>query len=168
MTAQVEKRTAGSPPERISEQSYATALMFLMVAAFLYKFPDYFVSHIATRVVGALLAALGVIGLGFELGKLSSDRKLGSDNLGVGLGCGLLWAVFYYSFDSLIVNIIAFLFLTFSAYGTALAAIQMVRSLCLSPGTVRWSALKRLSLVLGQLTGFILAVLQIVQIIRGG
>jgi len=159
--------THDSQSAEISERGLATALMFLAVAAYLYASPNYFVLHVASRLVGAAFAVIGVFGLGIELARLDSGKRYGLNNLGFGLGFGLLWAVLHYRSDSLLISILIFPMLMLAANGIALAVIQMVKSIY-SPHELKGRpAPKGLLLVAGQLAGFVLTVLQIVQIARG-
>ena len=71
------------------ETGIALALSFLTTSAFLYFFSQYLEVETLARVLSILLAFIGVIGLGIELNKLvGQERKLGVDNVGIGLAIG--------------------------------------------------------------------------------
>ena len=73
----------------------ALAFTFLAIAIFLYFLPNYFKILTATKAAAIVFGVVGVIGLGVELNKF---KRIGFDNLGIGLAFGVVWATLFYFF----------------------------------------------------------------------
>ena len=76
----------------------ALVLALPSIAVFLYLTPGYFENVIVGRVVSAILAAIGLLGLGTELNKMTGKKRIsGIDDFSIGLVLILIWVVAYIS-----------------------------------------------------------------------
>lgn len=152
--------------EKIKEGT-ALATSFLAVSVFLYITPDYFKIHNITKIVSIVFGIIGVIGLSLELNKLNSNsKKLGLDNLGVGLGLGSIWALIYYYYPIWWVNILTFPLLILTLYGIILGIIEVISAILTKEKSIKTTFLVKLPVAIAQVAGFILTVLQLLQIVK--
>ncbi|MHB8278218.1 MAG: hypothetical protein ACYDIA_11260 [Candidatus Humimicrobiaceae bacterium] len=141
------------------------ALTFIALALFLYFTPDYFKIILATRIVSIIFAFIGVIGLGIELNRISGDKKkLGFDNLGIGLAFGILWAFLYFYFNLWWVNIISFIIFFFAIYGFLLGIISIIKNLLLAKSSIKIKFFIKIPIFITQLASFALVILQILKL----
>ena len=61
---------------------FALGVSFLGIGIFLLVKPDYFFAPIISYILGAIIGAIGVLGIGVELSKTSKIK--GMDNLAIG------------------------------------------------------------------------------------
>ncbi|MFC7393010.1 hypothetical protein [Scopulibacillus cellulosilyticus] len=84
------------------------ALAFILLAMFIYLNHDYLGNKDLSYIISAILISVGTIGLGTELE--SENKKFGFDNLGIGLGLLVIWALLHYYFPYTLINwVISFL-----------------------------------------------------------
>lgn len=171
-------RNASKSVIRSSDFKAGLALIFtfLAVGVFLYLSPGYFGNAIATRIVSAVLAIIGLLGLSFELNRLSGKKGIsGVDDLGVGLGLILAWVVIYhFSPGWWWVNAVLLLLLLVPAFGTTQGTIKIIGSLLSrlpssagqSVGSSLSSLVVKLFLALAQVAAFVLVLLQLAQIFK--
>lgn len=134
MTSRTKSAKKGKKTKAYSASSsgIAMALTAFIVSIFLYFQPNYYGP--VTNGVAIALIVLGIMGLGFELEKISSgqwDNLTGQpqgsgifDNLGIGLGFLVVWATVYYYFPMIWVNVLTSVVLLFGVYGTILGVLN--------------------------------------------
>ena len=156
------------PKEEDIINGISIALAFLGVAVFLYLSPVYLGNSIVSLVCSIILGVVGIAGLGIELNKLSSKPKgLGFDNLGIGLIFIIIWSLLYYYFNITWVNIFGLLFLIFGTYGTFRGVISVFYNLLTDNNDskkIKWVV--KLPVFIAQLAGFVLTILQILEVIK--
>lgn len=108
------------------------AFAFILVAIFIYLTPDYLGSYWISTIVSSFLVICGVIGLGTELDKLNNSAKknsIGFNDLGVGLGFFIFWAVLYYNFQSIWLNYLILLLLFIGTYGICAGLAKITQNI---------------------------------------
>ncbi len=150
------------------QDGIALALTFLIASLFLYLFPTYFKIEFITLSISILFAIIGVFGLGIEINRLSSNPNgIGLDNLGIGVGIFAIWIIFFYYFNIWWVNILIFPVLIFGIYGTILGIMNIIFSLFSDPKeSMKVKLSVKLPVVIAQLAGFALTLMQILQILK--
>jgi hypothetical protein len=161
---------------RDSKAGLAVVFTFLSIALFLYLTPGFLENVIVTRAISAILAAIGVMGLGTELNQMSGKKKFsGIDDLGIGLVLTLLWIVAYhFSPGWWWINTILLLLLFIPIFGTALGVIRLLSSLLVAPPaatnqnttTTIGNIIVKLFLATAQIAAFVLTVIQLSQIFK--
>ncbi|OBZ14641.1 hypothetical protein A8L34_12020 [Bacillus sp. FJAT-27264] len=163
------KKTIKTEKENI-QHGIAIALSFLVSSFLLFLLPVYLFNNAITYFVSILFAIIGVGGLGIELNKLSSNPKgLGLDNLGIGLVLGTIWTIFYYYFNLWWINLIILPLMLLGCYGIILGIINIFDNLFSSfssPEKSKGKFFIKLPVVIAQLAGFILTIMQILQIFK--
>jgi|SRR5690625_1438205 len=146
----------------------ALAFAFLASSLVLYLFPSYFKVEIITYCICIILAIIGVAGLGIELNKLSTNPKgIGLDNLGIGIGLFAVWIIFFYYYDLWWINVLIFPLLLFGIYGTVLGIVNIVFFLFSNPNeSLKVKLSIKLPVVIAQFAGFVLSIMQILQILK--
>lgn len=161
------KITEEKSREDSMKEGIALALTFLALSAFLYIFPDYFHVHIVSKIISVIFGIIGIMALGLELNKVSSnEKKLGLDNLGVGLGLGAIWGILYYYFPYWWVNILGFTILMLAVYGIVLGLIGIIMNIFSNDLSLRKTILIKVPIAITQILGFTLTLLQVLQIIQ--
>lgn len=141
----------------------ALAFTFLAIATFLYFLPNYFKIQTATRAAAIIFGVIGVIGLGIELNKF---KKIGFDNLGIGLALGVVWVTLFYFFPIWWVNIITLPILLFALFGIILGLVHISNNLIFNAAPIKERFFKRVPLIIGQVLGITLVILQILKILK--
>ena len=143
------------------------SLAFIIIGFFLWYNPNYFGDKNITYPIIFSLSMVGVINLGIALNKLIADKNnLGPYFLGIGLGFGILWVYSYYYLPNIWwANAIIFspllLSITFIIYGLISTVSYIFSNVSFKEG--KKIALK-IILFIFQLAGFILIILQIINI----
>ena len=147
-------------------QESAVGVTFLLIATFLYLNPEYLGSEIFSLIVIVLSFVIGVSTLGIALNKISDTKnKLGFDDLGIGLGLGIIWAVIYYYFPIFWVNILTLVILFFGIYGVASGILGIIYNLLFQTSNKKKLFVK-IPIVIVQFTAFIAAVFTILNILE--
>jgi len=141
----------------------ALAFTFLIISLILFLIPDFFKSIIATRIVMFIFAVIGICGLGFELNKI---KKIGFDNLGVGISLGIIGVIIYYFSPIWWLNIVAFVLFFFSTYGILLGLISILKIIIFSEISLKKELIKKILIFLGQIFGISLVILQILKLLK--
>ena len=160
--------TAPTKPVTLHDimQGTAVALAFIGVATVSYFIPKYFGFPQIGLIVTIFCFIIGVAGLGLELNKLGGEnRKLGLDNLGIGVFCGLVWAVLYHFFPIGWIDGVTTILLLVGFYGAALGTLEFANSL-LTAGTSRSVTFTKVAIFVVQAVTFIFTVLALVQLVR--
>lgn len=146
------------------QEGIVIAIAFLIFGGFIYLNPSY-IGHIKTSYVSAsILLVIGVIGLGIELSKIGNQktRILGLDDLGIGIGVGILWLTIYSLLDLWFINIPNSFFLFTSIYFILNGIINIFKNLLSS--TNKKVFLLKLIIFIVQVIGFISAIITIISI----
>ena len=147
-------------------QEAAVGVTFLLIATFLYLNPLYLGHEVASLILSVLSFVLGVSLLGVSLNKISDTKsKLGFDDLGIGLGLGMIWAVLYYYFPVFWVNILTMFFLVFGVYGIVSGIMGIMYNLIFQTSDKKKLFVK-IPIVIVQFTAFIAAVFTILNILE--
>ncbi|MGF9740072.1 hypothetical protein ABEX38_21930 [Priestia megaterium] len=102
------------------------AFAFICLAIYFYFTPKYLGNDVASLILSGILMIIGIVALGLELNKLNNGEKsLGLDNLGIGVGLFIVWALLHYYFPMIWVNwvLIPVLFLGVAAMGIGIATL---------------------------------------------
>ncbi len=151
-------------------RGFALGFSFLGVGCFLLLKPDYFFVPVVSYIFGAIIGALGFMGVGVELSKASTIK--GSDNLTIGLVFLAIWAIVYVGISTWWANILAFFPLLVGTYGTVQGLIQGIYSIICSiklsktnscAGQSKGKVASQIVLFLTQLCGLALAVLNVIK-----
>lgn len=118
----------------------AFSLAFFVIAIILYFQPRYFGS--ATQWVSVVCVIIGLMALGTDLDRLTEELLSGSirpkngkdvfNNIGIGAGVLLLWAIIYTNTTSLLINILIFIVLFFGVSGTLWGIMNFIFDMALS------------------------------------
>lgn len=166
MNIKVENRSEKKTEKNIKE-GIALALSCLAISVFLYLTPAYFKIHIITKLTSIIFGIVGIIGLSIELNKLTSnEKKIGLDNLGIGLGLGTIWVIIYYYYPIWWVNLLTFPLLFLASYGIIIGLIGILNNIFTSEQSIKTTLLVKLPVAIAQICGFILTVLQLMQIVN--
>jgi hypothetical protein len=134
------------------------AISFLVFALLIYMFPNYLGNTILSTILSIIFVVIGLIGLSFELSKLN-EQKLGFDDIGIGLGLLIIWAVIHHYFPYIWVNWLTTLLFVFGTYGTILGSFKNIYSFAFKTqdNKTRWL---KIGIFLVQLLGFGATILQ--------
>ena len=141
---------------------------------FLLLRPDYFAFPVISYIVGAIIGVIGVLGTGVELSRHSKVKGLG--NIVVGMLFLGGWFLGYTQIHAVWLNVSIFLLLVLGCYAVCLGLIQSVVSIVRnirvtktekknSKGKIIGSALTQIVLFLTQLSGLLLAVINVLKAI---
>lgn len=148
---------------------YALGITFIAISALLLYHTEYFPSHIVSCAIGIAFGSLGVIGCGLELSK--SIKLKGMDNLTVGFILLVLWYIGWKASLNVWINIAMFFVLIIGTYGFVRGGIELIYSLINSMSSSsknpnsKTTNFKNAFLLLTQVLGFVLTILNILQII---
>lgn len=145
------------------QRGIALSITFLIIGGFLYFTPSYTGSMIISYSLAVFFLLIGITGLGLELNKLGGQTdKLGFDELGIGLGIGIIWAIIYYYLPVWWINLITIFLLFLSVYAITAGIIKILRILFLSKRNI----LVKLPIVIIQFVAFIAAIVTILDILN--
>lgn len=144
-----------------SINGFAVGISFSLISAFMFWKSDYFSLPVITYSVGALLGAIGIWGCGIEISRII--RIKGFSDFILGAFFLLLWGVLYFVFNLLVLNVIGFLLLVLGCYGSLRGLFFIGYSFAVGMKG-KGGLLKNLLLLLTQLSGVILTILNILKI----
>ncbi|ANB56969.1 putative membrane protein [Anoxybacillus sp. B7M1] len=101
----------------------------IVIAIFIYFSPDYLGSEVISLIMSSLMMAFGIIGLGIELNKLNNEKKFGFDDLGIGLGLIIFWAILHYFFPIIWLNWVLLFVLFIGFYGIGVGIVKLVQNI---------------------------------------
>lgn len=140
-------------------EGISLSIVFIAIGIALYFLPTFFLNEIFTAIVSIISLIIGIIGLSIELSKMS-EKSIGRDDFGVGLGFLIAWAAIYFYVPFKWVNFVSVFILFFGLYGFTSGLIKMVYGF-FKEGDSKSRILIKFLLIILQLIGFISAVLTI-------
>ena len=153
---------------------FALGISFLGIGIFLLVKPDYFFAPIISYILGAIIGAIGVLGIGVELSKTSKIR--GMDNLAIGAVLFAIWVISYTKISAVWANVVFFIFLIFGAYAICLGFIQAVYSIISNaksrvmvddkPKHAIGALIGQVVLLITQICGLVIALLNVIQAVN--
>ena len=146
---------------------YSIGLTFILIALFLFWRQDYLKFEIATRVVGIVVAALGILMCSLQLSKTSKIE--GIMDFCIGAVFFLAWLILYLKVNWLIINLLSIALLTFGLYGMLRGMMEICYSVwtkIIVPTEKKSKSVKAKEafLLITQIFGFALTVLNILKI----
>ena len=148
---------------------YSVGITFVLISVFIFYKSDYFVIPQISYIVGSVFGMLGILMCGSELSK--SIKPKGIDNLAYGIVFLLIWRIVYHFFSDVVwSNVLILFFLVFGCYGTIRGCIEFVYSIFSSIleksiENSKTTTFKNLFLILTQVFGLILTVLNILKML---
>lgn len=156
-----------------SINGFALVITFIIVGIFLLFNKDYFGNQIVATVIQWLFIAIGLLGFGTEISKLNKNRGIkGIDDLIIGIIIVAIWAVIYYWVKYWIGNLIGFFFLIIGLYGGCRGILEIIYSLTKinkehkEKQKSKLEIIKEIILILSEIAGMALIVIQILQAIK--
>ena len=155
--------------ERIDDNinGYSIGLTFIAIALFLFWRQDYLKFEIATRIVGIVVATLGILMCSNQLSKTSQIE--GIMDFSIGAFFFFTWLVLYLKVNWLLINLISIALLTIGIYGMIRGLIEICYSVwtkIIAPIEDKSKSVKakEVFLLITQIFGFFLTVLNILKI----
>lgn len=102
---------------------------FIVTAIFIYFKQDYLGSVVTSIIISSSMMVFGIMGLGMELNKLNNEKKFGFDELGIGLGLIILWAILHYFFPVIWLNWVLLFVLLVGFYGIGVGIFKIVQNI---------------------------------------
>lgn len=168
-----EKKVTFSEEIDNSISGFALVITFIIVGIFLLFNKDYFGNQIVATVMQWLFIVIGCLGFGTEISKMNKDRGIkGIDNLITGIIVVGIWAVIYYFVKNWIGNLIGFFFLIIGLYGSCRGIIEIGYSIVKinkehkETQKSKLGIIKEIILILSEIAGMALIVIQILQAIK--
>lgn len=156
-----------------SISGFALVITFIIVGIFLLFNKDYFGNQIVATVIQWLFIVIGCLGFGTEISKINKTRGIkGIDNLIIGIIVVGIWAVIYYFMKNWIGNLIGFFFLVIGIYGSCRGIIEIGYSIAelnkehKETQKSKLGIIKEMILILSEISGMALIVIQILQAIK--
>ena len=156
-----------------SISGFALVITFIIVGIFLLFNKDYFGNQIVATIIQCLFITIGLLGFGPEISKLNKNRGIkGIDDLIIGIIIVAIWAVIYYWVKNWIGNLIGFFFLIIGLYGGCRGILEILYSLTKinrehkETQKSRIEIIKEIILILSEIAGIALIVIQILQAIK--
>ena len=156
-----------------SISEFALVITFIIVGIFLLFNKDYFGNQIVATIIQCLFITIGLLGFGTEISKLNKNRGIkGIDDLIIGIIIVAIWAVIYYWVKNWIGNLIGFFFLIIGLYGGCRGILEILYSLTKinrehkETQKSRIEIIKEIILILSEIAGIALIVIQILQAIK--
>lgn len=107
---------------------FSLGITLILVALFVY-YIELFHNKIIEIVVAIILVFIGMIGTFLEIGKAKNDDIKGIDDLGLGIVLSTISVFLVLRYDKLPLNIVCFLVLLFSIFGTIQGILKIFYSL---------------------------------------
>ena len=167
------KKVTFSEEVESSINGFALVITFIIVGIFLLFNKDYFVNQIVATIMQCLFITIGLLGFGTEISKLNKNKGIkGINDLIIGIIMVAIWAVIYYWVKNWIGNLIGFFFLIMGLYGGCRGIIEILYSLIkikkehkeIQKGNLE--IIKEIILILSEISGIALIVIQILQAIK--
>ena len=146
---------------------YSIGFTFILIALFLFWRQDYLKFEIATRVVGIVVAALGILMCSLQLSKTAKIE--GIMDFCIGAFFFLAWLILYLKVNWLIINLLSIALLTLGLYGMIRGMMEICYSVwtkIIVPTEEKSKSVKAKEafLLITQIFGFALTVLNILKI----
>ena len=156
-----------------SISGFALVVTFIIVGVFLIFNKDYFGNEVVATVIQWAFIIIGCLGFGTEISKMNKNRGIkGIDNLITGIVVISIWAIIYYFIKHWIGNVVGFLFLVFGLYGSCRGIIEIGYSIISiskehkKENENKLGIIKEIILMLSEIAGMALIVVQILQAIK--
>lgn len=107
---------------------FALGISFVLLAGLTYYF-DFFHWVIADGIISIILLVVGIGGTCIEIGRLNEEKIKGKDDLLLGLFFTIPALIFIFIYDHIILNIICFIVLLLSLFGTIKGIIEVTYSM---------------------------------------
>lgn len=107
---------------------FSLSITLILVALFVY-YTELFHNKLIEIIVAIILVFIGMIGTFLEVGKAKNDDIKGIDDLGLGLVLSTICIFLVLKYDKLPLNIICFLVLLISIFGTIQGVFKIFYSL---------------------------------------
>lgn len=107
---------------------FSLGITLILVALFVY-YTELFHNRIIEIIVAIILIFIGIIGTFLEIGKAKNDDIKGIDDLGIGIVISAISVFVVLKYNKLPLNIICFLVLLFSIFGTIQGVLKIFYSL---------------------------------------
>ncbi len=152
---------------------FALVLTFMSIGIFLLFNKNYFANKIVTSFIQWLFIIIGCLGFSTEISNMNKNRGVkGIDTLVLGLALTIIWALIYYFFKHWIANVIGFFILIIGVYGSFRGILEIIYSIIeinkknKNKSENKLAIIKEIILVLSELAGMLLIVIQILQAIK--
>ncbi|MES0491927.1 MAG: hypothetical protein ABUK01_18170 [Leptospirales bacterium] len=110
-----------------AKSSIAISFALIVIAIFMYFYPDVLGSPAITKIVSVFIAMIGIALLHGELLMLNHGvRSYKTENIGVGLLFVVVWALLYYFWPFWYVNIVSFLILAVGLFGIGRGVVDSI------------------------------------------
>lgn len=173
MKQEKEKKIIFSEEIDSSISGFSLVITFIIVGLFLLFNKDYFENQTVSKVIQWIFIVMGCLGFGTEISKMNKDKGIrGIDDLIVGVILVGIWAVIYYFVGYWIGNVIGFLILIMGVYGSSQGIIKIIYSFTLisknhiNNKTGKLHFIKEIILILSEILGIALIVVQILQAVK--
>ncbi len=168
-----EKKIVFSEKIDDSISGFALVITFIVVGIFLLFNKGYFGNEAVAIIIQWLFIIIGCLGFSTEISKMNKNRGIkGIDNLITGIVLIVVWATIYYFIKYWIGNVIGFFILIIGLYGGCKGMIEIGYSIMEISKTHRkeeknkLNVIKEVILMLSEIAGISLIVVQILQIIK--
>ena len=146
---------------------YSAGFTFIAIALFLFWRQDYLRFEVVTRVVGIIVAALGILVCSIQLSKTIQIEGL--TDFSIGAVAFFAWLILYLKVNWLIVNLVSITFLTFGLYGMIRGIMEISYSvwtkiIVTTEEKSKSVKAKEVFLLITQIFGFALTILNILKI----
>ncbi|QHA92247.1 hypothetical protein [Bacillus sp. N1-1] len=135
------------------------SVAFIIIATFVYLQPEYLGSSTVSIIFSSIFITIGVAGLGIELNKLNDKQNSGFENMGIGLGFLMVWAVLHYFFPLVWVNWLLIVVLLFALIFITTGIANLVFTLATL--NTKKKLLTELPIVITQIGATIIAIYEI-------
>ena len=109
------------------KSSIAIAFALIVIATFMYFYPDVLGLPAVTKIISLFIAMIGIALLHGELYMLNHGKRVyRPENIGVGLVFVVVWALLYYSLPYWYVNIVSFLILGIGLFGIGRGVVDSI------------------------------------------
>lgn len=170
---QKEKRIIFSEEIDSTISGFSLVITFIVIGIFLIFNKNYFGNAAVATVIQWSFIIIGCLGFGTEVSKMNKKRGIkGIDDLIVGIVVIAIWATIYYMFKNWIGNTIGFLFLVIGLYGGVRGIIEISYSIIKIKQKNKieekhnLSIVKDIILILSEIAGMGLIIVQILQAIK--
>ena len=168
-----EKKITFSEEIDSSISGFSLVITFIIIGIFLLFNKDYFGNETVSTWVQWIFIIIGCLGFGTEVSNMNKKRGIkGIDNLVLGIAFIAIWAIIYYRFNHWVANTISFFFMIFGLYGGVRGIIEIVYSISKigkeksEDESDKLSVVKEIILILSEIAGMGLIVVQILQAIK--
>ena len=156
-----------------SISGFALVITFIVVGIFLLFNKDYFGNETVAIIIQWLFIIIGCLGFSTEISKMNKNREIkGIDNLITGIVLIVIWAIIYYFIKHWIGNVIGFFILIIGLYGGCRGIIKIGYSIIeiskrhKKEQENELNVIKEIILILSEIAGIALIVVQILQAIN--